>query len=220
MVSGGATEEGVFDLTEDILGSASVVDVNVEVLIKDVFESLDNLEESMTSCSVLSPVVSINWGVEDDIAAEGETDDNDDVRENALDPESDLDVTVDVFTEDIFETVVCLEESKVLISVNWDEGDVDENEDNVCVVILGTAVILDVKLDVFTEETFDTVDCFVESIIVESCLDLSPMLSSAAEGNVADGNVSEDILGTVLVLDVTVDVTEDLCEPADDNADW
>lgn len=42
------------------LESALVLDVNVDVFTTDVFENLDGVEESMTSCSVLSPVVSRN----------------------------------------------------------------------------------------------------------------------------------------------------------------
>lgn len=140
---------------------------------------------------------------------------NDDVCEYALDSALDLDVTVDVFTEDILETVDCLVDSTIfslMLSVNCAAGgDVADEDKNVCVVKLGTALILDVKLDVFTEEIFDTVESFVES--KEPCLVLSSMLNSAA---VADDNAGEGMLGTALILDVNVDdVIEELCEPED-----
>lgn len=60
MVSGGAAEVGDVDTSEDALGSALVLDVNVDVFTKDIFETLDGVEESMTSSSVLSLVVSVN----------------------------------------------------------------------------------------------------------------------------------------------------------------
>lgn len=45
---------------EAALGSALVLDVNVDVFTTDVLETLDGFEESMTSCSVLSLAVSQN----------------------------------------------------------------------------------------------------------------------------------------------------------------
>lgn len=148
-----------FEVSED--GSALVLDVNVEVFIKDIFEAADGLEESMTTCSVFWLAVSVSTG----LAAEVGTIDNVDVFEDALDSTLDLDVTVVVFTEEIFVTV----------------------------------------------------DCFVDS--KELRLLLSPVLSSAGEGDV-DDNVIEDALGTVLVLDENVeDVTEDLFEIGDGTAE-
>lgn len=109
--------------------------------------------------------------MEDDIAAEGGTGENVDVHEYVLD--SAVDLTVDVFTEDILETVECLVESKVLsfvLSPNCAaEGEVADEDNIVCVGKLGTVLILDVKLDVFTEEIFDTVDCLVEDVTEELC---------------------------------------------------
>lgn len=63
MVSGGAVKVGVVDnvdTSEDVLGSALVLDVNVDVFTKEIFETLDGVEKSTTSTSVLSLIMSGN----------------------------------------------------------------------------------------------------------------------------------------------------------------